>query len=122
MNYLKYGLIACLCLPAAASAVDGFIRIDGRDYLIEISSLTHWNHSAKRLDLTTTSLGTCQRPNGDPPLPGPITVRYGVGPLELYAADPIQMQAGTPQIRVTSVSGDLVCAGAIQPLFGDGFE
>lgn len=122
MNYLKYGLIACLGLPAMAGAVDGVIRIDGRDYAFDISNLTNWNHTAKRLDLTTTSLGTCQRPNGDPPQPGPITVRYGVGPLEIYASDPLQLQASTPQIRVTSVTGDLICTGAIQPLFGDGFE
>lgn len=122
MNYLKYGLVACLCLPAMAGAVDGVIQIDGRDYIIDISALTNWNHVAKRLDLTTTSLGACQRQNSDPPLPGPITIRYGVGPLEIYASEPVQLQAIPPQIRVTSVSGDLICAGAIPPLFGDGFE
>lgn len=122
MNYQKYGLLACLCLPAAALAVDGVIRVDGRDYAVEISTQTHWNHAARRLDLPTTSLGTCQRPNGDPPLPGPITVRYGVGPLELYSSGPITVQGPTPQFIVTSVSGDLICTGAIQPLYGDGFE
>ncbi|MBK8284510.1 MAG: hypothetical protein IPK97_06275 [Ahniella sp.] len=55
---------------------------------------------------------------------GAIEIRYGAGPQTLFADLPVRIATTVPQIRIRSVSGDLVCTGGtLAPiLFQDSFE
>lgn len=104
---------------AAQTPPSVYLRIDGRyyagslppppiTYLLSIRFLTALNFPGMR---------DCQRPGGVPPLDGTHTLAFGtnVAPTGV-GANTFRFLLGTPLIiDVTSVTGDVVCVGAITP-------
>ena len=117
-------LLAALIVPAVAQPVTGTLQVDDYWYTVELDAPMSWTHPQRRLQLPVTSMNQCQRANGNPPLSGSIEIRYGGGPQVIHADVPVRVQTTVPQIRIRSVSGDLVCAGGtLSPiLFQDSFE
>lgn len=104
---------------AAQTPPSVYLRIDGRyyagylppppiTYLLSIRFLTALNFPGMR---------DCQRPGGAPPLDGAHTLAFGtnVAPTGV-GANTFRVLIGTPLIiDVTSVTGNVVCMGAITP-------
>lgn len=116
------GLVLLMASPV--HAVTGVLQVDDYWYTVELDSPIAWSYGARVLQLPQTSMNNCLRANNDPPLAGPITVRYGAGPQSLFATLPIRTSLVAPHIHIRSTSGDLVCAGGslAQVLHRDGFE
>ena len=116
--------LAALSVPAVALPATGTLWLDDYWYTIQLDVPMSWTHPLTRLDLPSTAMNQCLRANGNPPLSGAIEIRYGAGPQSIFANEPVRVAANAPQIRILSVSGDLVCTGGtLSPiLFQDGLE
>jgi len=124
MRVVAAATVSVLLMATSAHAVTGTLQVDDHWYTVELDTPMVWRHDIIVLQLPLTSMTNCLRANNDPPLPGPITVRYGAGPQSLFATTAIRTSPIAPHIHIRSTSGDLVCAGGslAQILLRDGFE
>lgn len=117
------------CTPATPSPTpilcDSFLRLDGRMY--PLRGTTDWFDGGLVVMNAAPGVGNCRRSNGQP-LPAQTlpTLVLGTSVLNLVSA-PVQ---GVPmaygwEFRVQSITGDIICDGAVVPapaLLRDGFE
>jgi len=82
--------------------------------------------SARIVQLPGTTMNNCRRPSGSPPAVSSLAVLYGQDFGVLYTGVDLKFSQTSPQVRIQTPTGDVVCSGEVaappQVLFQSGFE
>lgn len=119
-------LLCALLITTNSVASSGLVQVDGRFYPLDVSATISFDTSARIVLLPGTTMSNCRRPSGSPPAVSSLAIVYGSNFGVLYSGVDLKFSQTSPQVRIQTPTGDVVCSGEVaalpQVLFQSGFE